>query len=95
LFNDSAFQLKKISFTDEYLDSVTAVSIQTALDLGAKEIIFVGYDGYKDEVNTNELELFNENERLFSKLKETNTKVISMTKTNYQELALSSIYAYI
>ena len=93
-FKDNAFQINKIDFTDK-TQSVTALAIQIAINLGVKEINFVGYDGYRNLVTSNELELFNENKEIFAKLSELDIKVSSLTPTMYSELAFSSIYASI
>ena len=92
-FNNKAFQLKQISFTDIGKDSVTSLSIQTALDMGAKEIVFIGYDGYQDDVSSNEIDLFNENENLFVNLHELKIEFFSLTPSVYNELPKNSIYS--
>ncbi|MCB0744484.1 MAG: hypothetical protein KDC67_11310, partial [Ignavibacteriae bacterium] len=94
-FKDKSYQLNSISFVKACTESVTSLAIQTALDLGANEIYFVGYDGYKDNITQNQIELFNENEAIFSKLKEKNISFVSLTKSEYTELPASSIYSMI
>lgn len=91
-FKNKAYELCKILFTDIYIDSVTALAIQTALELGVKEIFFIGYDGYFSSASTNQFELFNENEALFKRLKELGTTFCSLTPTKYTELPSQSVY---
>lgn len=56
-----------IVFTQDYLDSCTAIALQIALDLEAKDIFVIGYDGYKGEVlSEKEMDLTNENRTLFT-----------------------------
>jgi len=94
-FINNVYQLRSIFVTDLHKDSGTAIAIQTSLDLNVKEINFIGYDGYKDSCTINELELFNENEAIFIKLRELNIKFASLTPSMYTELPLSSIYAFL
>jgi len=91
-FNNYTYELLDISFTSEFKDSVTATAIQTAIELGVKELFFIGYDGYFGSVSSNQLELFNENETLFMKLKELGFVFCSLTPTRYSELPSKSIY---
>lgn len=93
----STFELKEISFTKDYWDSCTAISLQMALDLGAQDIYVIGYDGYKGEVlSEKEMDLTNENRTLFSDFKEFSKKpLISLTDTLYKELEVKSIYQFI
>ena len=93
----STYELEKISFTNDYLDSCTTLALQMALTLGANETLVIGYDGYKGEVlSEKEMELTNENRTLFSDFKEKVGKsIISLTDTLYKELEVKSIYQFI
>lgn len=95
LFKDNIFQLPKISFTNKQTDSVTAIAIQVAINLKALELLFVGYDGYSENVSSIELDLFNENEDLFSKLKRIKVKFYSITETKYKAIPENSIYTFL
>jgi 4-hydroxy 2-oxovalerate aldolase len=95
LFRNDAYQLRKISFTDINKDSVTVVAIQTALDLGATEINFIGYDGYSGSVSLSELELANENGEVFSCLNDLGINFCSLTNSRYSELPQSSVYSVV
>lgn len=94
---DSTFELKAISFTTNYLDSCTAIALQTALDLKAKEVFLIGYDGYKGEVlSEKEMDLTNENRTLFTDFKAYFKKaLVSLNDTLYKELEIKSIYQFI
>lgn len=93
---DVAFQLQEISFTDKFHESVTSLAIETALKLGVEKFYFAGYDGYKGEIKTQELELFNENEYIFERLKQTsNFTPVSITPTLYENLKPQSVFALI
>lgn len=91
-FTKKAYQLNNISLAGSK-DSITAVAIETALVMGAKELAFVGYDGYQGVVSRNELELFNENESLFAKLSQADLVCYSFSPTAYNGLPLKSIYS--
>ena len=93
---DVAFQLKNISFTDKYHESVTSLAIETAIKLGVQNFYFAGYDGYNGEIQSQELELFNENEYIFESLKEKmKHDPISITPTLYNGLSPESVFAII
>ena len=89
---DNVCQLKEVSFTNEYLDSHTALAIQTAINLGVEEVLVVGYDGYKGNMNAKEQELYQENEFLFEKAKDSVSKIVSITPSTYKKLNSESIY---
>ena len=95
--DESTFELKNISFTDDYLDSCTAIALQISLDLQAKDILVIGYDGYKGEVlSEKEMDLTNENRTLFEDFKEFAKKsLVSLTDSLYKELEVKSIYQFI
>lgn len=94
---DSTYELKDIVFTNDYLDSCTAIALQIALDLEAKDIFVIGYDGYKGEVlSEKEMDLTNENRTLFNGfVTYFNKPLISLTDTLYKELEVKSIYQFI
>lgn len=92
----TAYQLNSIEFTEKYLESVTALSIEVALKIGVKNLYFAGYDGYQGEISKQQLELFNENEYLFKQVTEnTRLKPISITPSQYSELVPRSVFALI
>ncbi len=91
-----AYQLKEISFTDKFKESVTSLAIETALKMDAENIYVVGYDGYHGDITPQELELFNENEYIFKRLNEVSGLTpTSITPTSYTELSHQSVFALI
>jgi 4-hydroxy 2-oxovalerate aldolase len=93
---DKTFELSGISFTDHYLDSCTTLAIETALCLSNKNIYVVGYDGYASTIlSEKEIALTNENRTLFEDYhKYTGNRLVSLTKSLYQELNVVSIYQF-
>lgn len=94
-FKTNSFQLKDVNFAIGYENSITAIAIQTALEFNALKINFIGYDGYENDMSQNELELFQENEQLFSILNNLDLEVNSLTSTKYDQLIENSIYSMI
>lgn len=94
---ERSFELDTLSFTDRYIDSGTVLALQTALDLGVKEIFLSGYDGYQDTIITQQERIWSEeNEYSFSKFKDLNDRtLISLTPTNYKNLNVQSVYSYL
>jgi 4-hydroxy 2-oxovalerate aldolase len=88
------YELNSIDFTKDYPDSCTTIALQTALEIGAKDIMVVGYDGYNGNIlSEKENALTNENRTLFSDFNNfTGKKLISLTPTLYKELELISVY---
>lgn len=90
----NCFELKEISIVDKYKDSHTALAIQTAIVLGASELLFVGYDGYTGQkIDQREQELFLENEYIFSEAMAKGIRLCSLTPTKYGALQIMSIYS--
>ena len=88
------FELKRIDFIQKYFDSHFALALQTAIQIGVKEVFLVGFDGYSDIVSNKEFELANENNYLIEKFMKTNIKLVSLTETRYN-IELQSIYKLI
>ncbi len=87
----NSFELNNISFTDKYKDAHTTLALQTSIDLKAKSVFLVGYDGYdKSEITSKEQALLSENDYLFNKFK-INIELKSIVQTNYN-LEVESIY---
>jgi len=95
LFN-VAHELEKISFTSKFKDSVTAIVLELTLGYNPKNIFVVGYDGYQSNVSRQELELFNENEYLFSQFHSHNkVRLEAILPTSYSNLNQTSLYKLI
>ena len=93
----STYELKSISFTDSFKDSVTTLALQLALLLTDGDIFVTGYDGYPDNVlSEKEVTLTNENKAIFdayAKVKGAPLK--SLTYSIYKELDIQSVYQFI
>lgn len=91
---NSAFELVSNEFTTKYIDSHTAIALQTVLDLNIEVLFLVGYDGYKDgEIDQKSQELLAENEFLFQSFhKKFKGTTLSLTETVYK-LPTTSIFS--
>lgn len=94
---NSTFELKEISFIDEYKDSVTTVAIQLGLNLTDGEVYLVGYDGYPGSVlSEKEVSLTHENNEIFSSYAKARGYLMkSLTPSIYRTLDVKSIYQII
>lgn len=94
---ESTYELPAMTFTSRYTDSCTAIGLQTAIELGAKDIAIVGYDGYSGGIlSEKETDLTKENRTLFEAFKaHCNSHVFSFTPTLYEELEVLSIYQFL
>lgn len=94
---NTSFELEKVDFTNQFIDSHTALALQTALELNVNKIFITGYDGYSEGLmGQKEQELFMENEFLFKSLKNYSNKgLISLTPTKYSELLQDTVYSYL
>ncbi|MBQ8969417.1 MAG: aldolase catalytic domain-containing protein [Bacteroidaceae bacterium] len=94
---NSTYELKDISFIDEYKDSVTTVAIQLGLNLTDGEVYLVGYDGYPGSVlSEKEVSLTHENNEIFSSYAKTcGHQMKSLTPSIYRTLDVTSIYQMI
>lgn len=91
-----AFELDKVDFTDRFTDSHTAISLQAIINFDVDEVYAVGFDGYKGAViGDKEKDLLKENDYLFKKFKDTFSKIVSLTPTEYTQLETASVYNFI
>ncbi len=88
-------ELKSIDFINDLKDTHTSIALQTTIELKAKEIYIIGYDGYtNNSISGRELELFNENEFIFKTfIKHQKILLKSLTPTLYKSLVSDSIYS--
>ena len=91
------YELKEITFTDDYQDSCTALAIQTAMAISDGQLFLVGYDGYLGSVlSEKEVTLTSENSTIFKAYKHSQGReLISLTPSLYKELTVKSVYQYI
>lgn len=89
-------ELEAISFTSATSDSPLALGIQIALDLGAKEIFLVGFDGYDVNINQNQFLMAHENQKVIDDaVKIIGVSVKSVTPTKYKNIEVLSIYSFL
>lgn len=87
-----SYELKAVDFTDRHLDSHTALALQTALELNAKNVFLAGYDGYGNGMITPiEQALISENEYSFAKIRDI-IELQSVLPSHYS-LEVASVYA--
>lgn len=91
------FELKDMTFTEQYKDSVTTIALQLAMTLTDGEVYLVGYDGYPGNVlSEKEMALTNENKVIFSAYNNFRGKRLkSLTPSIYKEIDIESIYQFI
>lgn len=91
------FELKDISFIDEYKDSVTAVALELAIQLTDGDIYMLGYDGYAGNVlSEKEVSLTTENKAIFKAYERVKgVPLKSLTTSVYKELVVESVYQFI
>lgn len=87
-------ELESITFTNVTSDSPLALAIQTAIDLGVKEIYLVGFDGYDVNINQNQFVIAHENQQVIDaavSIEGVTVKTFSPTK--YKNLDIISVYS--
>lgn len=96
VLEDNAYELPKVSFTDQFMDSHTSIALQTSIELNSKNVFVVGYDGYSQTMmSQKDQELFLENEYLFSKYQSSFSSLTSLTSTSYNNIKVQSIFSMI
>jgi 4-hydroxy 2-oxovalerate aldolase len=90
-----AYELKSVTFVDQFRDSHTALALQTAIDVNSQVTYVAGYDGYFKEIKEKEKGLIEENEYLFQNYNNKFERLISLTSTNYKNISVESIFSYI
>jgi 4-hydroxy 2-oxovalerate aldolase len=90
--SNSVCELASIDFIDHSHDSPLSISLQTALNLGAKNIELVGFDGYTELKSKKELYMMHDKQSIISIFSKREEKIISLTKTNYKDLIQKSIH---
>jgi 4-hydroxy 2-oxovalerate aldolase len=91
---DKTFELHEVTFTDLFRDSCTAMALQAAIEMQARSVMVVGYDGYTDMVLTQrERDLTAENEYIMESFgRAFEGEFVSLTPTLYNALRVDSIY---
>mgnify|MGYP001809759507 CR=1 FL=1 len=90
----AAFELKANTFAEQFVDSHTAIALQTALELKASQVFVVGYDGYQGaSIDQKSQELLAENEYLFEAFKKVYSGTLSSLTATVYPLQSESIFA--
>lgn len=94
---NSCRELEKVTITSHLQDTHTVLALQSALELGAKEVYLIGYDGYYGgNISSHERTLTVENENLFKDFSaNTGIELISFCPTMYTQPIVKSIYSLI
>lgn len=91
-----AKEVEAITFTNATSDSPLTLAIQSAIDLGTKEIYLVGFDGYDVNINQNQFVMANENQKLVDDAVNISGVVVkSFTPTSYNNIEVLSIYSFL
>lgn len=94
--NQISYELESINFTEASSDSLLAISIQTALDLGVDTILLAGFDGYDTTIDQTQFILAQENQKIINDaLNLSNIEVRAITPTKYDKVESNSIYGLI
>lgn len=89
-------ELESIDFTKVSTDSLLAIGIQTAINLGVDTILLAGFDGYDTAIDKTQFMLAQENQKIINDvLKLSHINVKAITPTRYAKLETSSIYSLI
>lgn len=93
---NKSFELVQNTFSNQFIDSHTAIALQTAIDITAIDVFLIGFDGYsKTFMDEKAQELFAENSYLFHHFtQKTNATLMSLCETSYP-VKSTSIYALI
>ncbi|MTI19711.1 hypothetical protein E1176_01625, partial [Fulvivirga sp. RKSG066] len=93
----NSYELREITFTEKLKDAHTVLALQTAINLKARSVNLVGYDGYKEgHITETEHNLAVENENAFQDFESvTGLKVISLTPSYYNKISVESIYSHL
>ena len=93
----STVELTSVDFIDQFMDSVTTIALQLAINLTDGDIFVIGYDGYPGNVlSEKEVALTNENKTIFEAYQQTKGQQLkSLTPSLYKDLNVVSVYQYI
>ncbi|WP_338357111.1 aldolase catalytic domain-containing protein [Yeosuana marina] len=87
-------ELEAITFTNVTSDSPLALAIQTAIDLGARKLYLVGFDGYDVNINQNQFVIAQENQQVIDDaISIDGVSIKTFTPTKYKNLEIVSLYS--
>lgn len=93
--SERSYELSANTFADKYIDSHSAIALQIAGELKAREVYLIGFDGYsKSVMDEKAQDLFAENSYLFDRFEKTfHIELMSLCETSYP-VKNTSIYAW-
>tara|TARA_R100001369_G_scaffold92896_1_gene141056 strand:+ start:67701 stop:69254 length:1554 start_codon:yes stop_codon:yes gene_type:complete len=86
--------LESLEFDNNLAQSATAIAFQIAFDLKVEKVFLTGYDGYSENIQKEELELFEENQIIFDYTINRGVSLYSLTPTQYK-IASKAIHSLI
>ena len=91
-FKKYTYSIKEVDFEINLKESATALAFQIGYDLKVENIFLTGYDGYSENIQNEELELFNENQMIFEHARSKGISLYSLTPSQYN-IKSKSIYS--
>lgn len=95
---DNCMELENSIFSTFTRDAHLAVTLQATIELGAKEVYMIGFDGYTaTELDEREAFFMQENQSIFDQFTafKKDIKLLSLSPTHYENIDVISIYANI
>lgn len=89
------FELAKISFAENYPDSLLTIAFQLCLDLNAENVCLFGLDGYDMKTDEQMVEVSKENQLVIDQFIKAVNALVSFTPSNYSGFKTISIYSKI
>tara|TARA_B110000114_G_scaffold169662_1_gene193760 strand:+ start:147 stop:1670 length:1524 start_codon:yes stop_codon:yes gene_type:complete len=88
------FQLKKNKIDKNISNSLLSISLAATLELKAKNIFLVGFDGYNHTNKINDYSLNTENQKIINFYRK-KIDLIFLTDTIYENIKMNSIFQYL
>jgi 4-hydroxy 2-oxovalerate aldolase len=88
------FRLKKNKIEKNISNSLLSISLSASLELNAKNIFLIGFDGYNHTNKINDYSLNNENQKIINFYKK-KLNLIFLTDTIYENVEKNSIFQYL
>lgn len=94
-FMKDVFELKQIEYCSEYNDSLLAISLQVAIELGAEIVSLIGFDGYDNNNDKKMIEVAAENQYILNQFSKYRNNIRFLTPSTYNYINQESIYCYL
>ena len=92
-FVDKTYEIENMDIIKSQIITNCCISLELAKKISNKKVFLIGFDGYENSNDINEIQLFNENDHLFKSIP--NLELRSLTPTTYKNLIADSIYSYL